>query len=144
MTRGERNHNPLNIRRNDRNRWLGQTAWQYDREFVQFQSDLFGFRAAFRILRTYLRQQGLSTLRQVIYRWAPPEDGNNTRSYVETVARRSGVSPDTLLRFEDEEKMLAIVSAMAWVESAMDKVPADLLRQAYLLVEPRPRCNPSE
>ena len=83
MTRGQRNHNPLNIRRSDRTRWMGQKARQTDREFVQFQSDLFGLRAAFRILRTYLCLYGLCTLRQVICRWAPPEDGNNTDAYID-------------------------------------------------------------
>lgn len=76
MTRGERNCNPLNIRRSEGTRWLGQCTKQWDREFVQFQSMLFGFRAAFRILRTYFKVQGLDTLHDIIYRWAPPEDNS--------------------------------------------------------------------
>lgn len=134
MTRGERNHNPLNIRRSDRTRWLGQTRKQYDREFVQFQSDLFGYRAAFRILHTYFHLHGLCTLRQIIYRWAPPEDGNNTRSYVETVSQRSGVLPNAFLTFDDEASMVAIVCAMAWVESHIGDADTELVKQAYRLV----------
>ena len=38
MTRGERNQNPLNIRRSEKTRWLGQAKRQCDREFVQIQS----------------------------------------------------------------------------------------------------------
>lgn len=134
MTRGQRNHNPLNIRSNPRNHWLGEAYWQDDPEFVQFQCDLFGFRAAFRILRSYMRIQHLTCLHDIIHRWAPPEDGNNTRSYIETVSQRTGILPHQPLRFEDEADMTAIVAAMAWVESHMDHIDPHLLHQAYKLV----------
>ena len=134
MTRGERNHNPLNIRRNDRTRWLGQCPRQRDREFVQFEADLFGYRAAFRILRTYMTLHGLHTLHDILHRWAPPEDGNNTRSYIETVSERSHVRPLEQLHFEDEAVMVAIVTAMAWVESRIQP-NTELVKQAYRLVK---------
>ena len=133
LTRGGRNCNPLNIRRSAGNRWLGQCTRQHDREFVQFESDLFGFRAAFRILRSYMRVQGLCTLRDIIYRWAPPEDGNNTESYVAMVSERSGVAPGRVLAFEDKEALVGIVGAMAWVESRMANVDRELLGKAYEL-----------
>ena len=135
MTRGERNCNPLNIRRSEGTRWLGQCTKLWDREFVQFQSMLFGFRAAFRILRTYFKVQGLDTLHDIIYRWAPPEDGNNTESYVDTVSRMSGVSPRRHLTFEDEDELVAIVAAMALVESRMRAVDTELLHRAYALAK---------
>jgi hypothetical protein len=133
MTRGQRNHNPLNIKRNPNTHWLGQCPKQRDREFVQFEADLFGLRAAFRILRVYLTLHNLQTLRQVIFRWAPPEDGNATTSYVDLVAMHSGVSPDSLLRWGDRDKLVAIVKAMAWVESRMDNLDEGLLVKAYEL-----------
>ena len=133
MTRGQRNHNPLNIRRSDRTRWLGQLRQQHDREFVQFQSDLFGFRAAFRILHTYITLHHLHTLKEIIYRWAPPEDGNNTDAYIDCVAERSGVRPDAFLDWSSADKLIDIVIAMAWVESRMKLTDRDLVRQAYLL-----------
>ena len=133
MTRGERNNNPLNIRRSDKTRWLGQTRRQHDKEFVQFQSLLFGFRAAFRILRTYIKLHHLTTLHDIIYRWAPPEDGNNTLSYIDIVSERSMVKPCEQLTFEDEQKMVAIVCAMAWVESRMGNIDVGLVKRAYQL-----------
>lgn len=135
MTRGQRNHNPLNIRRSERTRWMGQKPRQLDREFVQFQSDLFGLRAAFRILRTYLLLHGLCTLRQVIYRWAPPEDGNNTESYISIVAERADVRPDAYLQWTDKDTLVRIVAAMAWVESHIDFADTELLCQAYQLAK---------
>lgn len=134
MTRGQRNCNPLNIRLSAGTRWLGQRVRQYDREFVEFQSDLFGLRAAFRILRSYIRLHHLDTLRLFIYRWAPPEDGNNTDSYVEMVSERSGVAPGRHLTFEDREELIAIVGAMAVVESRM-VVDRELLEKAYELAK---------
>ncbi|MCH5176061.1 MAG: structural protein P5 [Prevotellaceae bacterium] len=133
MTRGQRNHNPLNIRLSKGTRWLGQCTRQYDREFVQFQSDLFGFRAAFRIMRTYIRLHHLHTLRLIIYRWAPPEDGNNTETYLATVSERSRVPAGKQLTFEDEDELIEIVAAMALVESRMADIDRELLRKAYRL-----------
>lgn len=134
-TRGQRNHNPLNIRRSPGTRWLGQSPTQHDREFVQFQCDLFGFRAAFRVLRTYIRLHHLHTLRLIIYRWAPPEDGNSTESYLLTVSERSHVAPGQYLDFEDEDELIAIVAAMALVESRMANIDTELLRKAYRLAK---------
>ena len=63
-----------------------------------------------------------------------PEDGNNTESYVDTVSRMSGVSPRRHLTFEDEDEIVAIVAAMALVESRMRAVDTELLHRAYALV----------
>lgn len=133
-TRGQRNHNPLNIRRSPRTRWLGQAREQYDREFVQFSCDLFGLRAAFRIIRTYIDLHDLHTLRHIIYRWAPPEDGNCTESYIATVSESSNVLPEYYLEYSDREQLIAIVAAMAYVESRMT-FDHELLVKAYELAK---------
>ncbi len=38
------------------------------------------------------------TLRQLLERWAPPSDGNNTQLYVSFVSQRTGIQPDQVLR----------------------------------------------
>ena len=134
-TRGERNCNPLNIRRSAATRWLGQATRQTDREFVQFRALLFGLRAAFRILRTYIRLHRLDTVRLIVYRWAPPEDGNNTEAYIRAVCQRARTDPAQPLSFADEAAMTALVRAMAWVESHMELTDDALLHQAYLLAQ---------
>lgn len=138
MTRGERNHNPLNVRRSKGTHWLGQLAVQRDREFVQFQCDLMGYRAAIRILRTYMRQYHLQNINDIIHRWAPPEDGNLTGQYVRMVSDISGIAPATPLTFEDSESVVAIVAAMARVESGITKPDMRIIREAYLMVAPAP------
>lgn len=109
---------------------MGQSKRQRDREFVQFISRLFGYRAAFRILRTYIRHYGLTTLAQLIGRWAPVEDGNDTKSYVRVVSERSGVEPGRQIAYDDRDALVAVVVAMAWVESAIVE-EREVVEQAY-------------
>ena len=90
MNRGIRNNNPLNIRRGT-SRWVGRREIVTDKEFEEFTSMPFGYRAAWKLMDTYrirLRQAGKSyTLENIIHRWAPPEDGNDTTVYLRTVIR---------------------------------------------------------
>lgn len=90
MSRGQRNNNPLNIRRGT-SQWVGRRETVTDKEFEEFTSMAFGYRAAWKLMNTYrlrLRQEGRSyTLEHIIRRWAPPEDGNDTREYIRTVIR---------------------------------------------------------
>ena len=90
MTRGQRNNNPLNIR-HGKSRWEGRTRVQTDAEFVTFKSMAYGYRAAWKLMETYqlrLRMEDKSyTLENIIHRWAPPEDNNDTQAYLRTVIR---------------------------------------------------------
>lgn len=84
-TRGIRNNNPANIRRGCN--WRGLSNIQTDRKFCQFIAMVYGVRALLVTLRTYVVKHNLHSLRDVIYRWAPPSDGNNTEKYVEFVEK---------------------------------------------------------
>lgn len=82
-TRGIRNNNPANIRRGCN--WKGLTEKQTDKEFCQFTTMTWGVRALLITLRTYVVKHHLHTIREIITRWAPPSDGNNTEKYIEFV-----------------------------------------------------------
>ena len=84
-TRGIRNNNPANIRRGCN--WKGLAEKQTDKEFCQFVTMTWGVRALLVILRTYVRKYHLHTVREIITRWAPPSDGNNTEKYIEFVEK---------------------------------------------------------
>lgn len=84
-TRGIRNNNPANIRRGCN--WKGLIRQQKDKEFCQFVSMLWGIRALLITLRTYVKKHHLHTVREIITRWAPPSDGNNTEKYIEFVEK---------------------------------------------------------
>lgn len=91
--RGIRNNNPGNIRKTG-TRWQGMKpdAEQTDASFIVFLLPEWGIRAIARILNTY-NKQGVSTIRGIIGRWAPPVE-NDTGAYVNAVSKAVGIAPD--------------------------------------------------
>ena len=140
MNRGIRNNNPLNIRRGT-SRWLGRREIVTDKEFEEFTSMAFGYRAAWKLMDTYrlrLRQAGMSyTLENIIYRWAPPEDGNDTTAYIRTVIRLldykvAGRQPLPSPTSKEGHRVFArILAAMTCVECGirMDEVDKASIEQ---------------
>lgn len=114
-TRGLRNRNPLNIRRTA-DLWQGLARQQDDPEFFTFRSMAYGYRAAFIVLRTYGHKYGDRTIRRIIARWAPPDDGNDTAGYVRRVCTLTGFDPDRPLDPYDPTHMGPLVAAMSRVE----------------------------
>lgn len=92
--RGIRNNNPLNIRegQDGGDLWQGEAPGNWDADFEEFTDPRYGYRAAARILQNY-GAAGIVTLRQIINRWAPPEE-NNTDAYVNSMAAKLGIDPD--------------------------------------------------
>ena len=124
--RGIRNNNPLNIRLNS-DKWQGLRTLQEDREFCQFETMAYGWRAAFVILcKTYYGKYKLKTIRALITRWAPPKE-NNTEAYIRHVSDYAGIGPDKVLGSPKEcpTDWLLIGYAMAVVENgqALPAVP---------------------
>ena len=120
-TRGVRNNNPLNIRRNPANQWQGLRPVQADKLFCQFKAMKWGLRAAIKLLDNYIRR-GAQTPRQIISRWAPPSE-NDTASYVRKACQRAGLDPDQPVLFWADLRKL--IKAMSWIESRFQ--PADEL-----------------
>ena len=127
-SRGIRNDNPLNIR-HGKSQWVGMREKQTDKSFVQFKSRVYGYRAAFVLLRNYIGK-GKDTIGKIIAKWAPSSDGNNTQSYINYVSSTTGINASHALRWEDKEDLVVIVRSMAHMESGIieDKV---LIEQAY-------------
>ena len=113
IPRGIRNNNPLNIRVG--NVWLGEVPNPTDNEFEQFVSMFYGLRAGFILLRRYIRRYHLTTVPDIISRWAPGSE-NNTVKYIDTVCQLSGIAPDAQIKYEDEDTLVNLVDAMILVE----------------------------
>lgn len=113
IPRGLRNNNPLNIRIG--NTWLGEREHPTDGEFEEFASLAYGLRAAFIILRRYIRRYNLNTVRLIVERWAPRNE-NETEKYIQFVCKDTCLMPDAAIQYEDKETMCKIVGAMAFVE----------------------------
>lgn len=126
-TRGVRNNNPLNIRIG--NTWLGESKERVDSDFEVFISIRYGLRAAFIILRRYIRKYNRNTIRKIINAWAPSNE-NNTEKYISFVASQTKIDADAVLDFDEKLKICIIVRAMARMESGID-IPLKELEISY-------------
>ena len=120
LPRGIRNNNPLNIRKSAQP-WQGQTG--NDGKFCIFESMEMGYRAAFRVLNTYNRKHNIYSVREIIYRWAPPRDHNKTRAYIERVCREAGLRETDIIvadtiDVEQQENVKQLVQAIAYGDDA--------------------------
>ena len=131
LARGLRNNNPGNIRKAPGVTWLGQAAEQTDPAFVVFSSPEYGIRALARVLRTYGRSYGLTTVRGIIARWAPPAE-NDTAAYQAAVARALGVGLDTPLELAGEQ-LEELVAAIIRHENGVNPYPRELLARGIAL-----------
>lgn len=127
VPRGIRNNNPLNIRIG--NRWQGEVKKPTDRAFEQFISMEWGIRAAFIIIKRYIRRYGHNTIARIVATWAPANE-NNTRAYVRSVANRTRLDPDLPVRYEDKDVMCSIASAMIEVECGQS-VSMEIIQKGY-------------
>lgn len=91
----------------------------------------------FVLLDTYERRHGCDTLRKMIDRYAPPVE-NDTAAYVETVAKRSMVAPDSRISTDNKEVMVPIVAAMSAVENGVPAVMAEVEAGWKLFIQYRP------
>ena len=125
--RGYRNNNPLNIRLSGNN-WKGEIKPSQDKNFCQFQTMAYGFRAAMCCIRTYIRKHGLNTLQEIINRWAPWEDGNNPVRYAKHIMKTfpdTFPNGDTIIDNNNKTQMSRLVYAMAIVENGSEPVMID-------------------
>ena len=130
-TRGYRNANPLNIRINS-DKFQGEIQPSGDREFKQFETMAYGYRAAFRILRTYINNYKCDTIRKIISRFAPTNE-NHTENYIRVVSERSGIPENDIVYPNNREMMIRIVAAMSYVENGREAVMSDVIRGWELL-----------
>ena len=91
----------------------------------------YGYRAMFKILSNYYRKYHLTTIRQIVGRWAP-ENENNTNAYIKAVSDYAGIPADDLLSF-DREQMIRIVAGMSRVENGIEAVMSDVIAGWNLL-----------
>jgi hypothetical protein len=145
LPRGLRNNNPLNIR-HGKSKWQGRSKEQNDREFVCFLTKGMGYRAGWKILQTYydtfLRLGKTFCLYNIIHRWAPPEDNNDTARYLHTVLKYThlgGMQPLPEPCSEDGYRVLHnVIIAMTCVECGIkpEEVPVSAILQGYQLAFP--------
>lgn len=122
--RGIRNNNPLNIKIG--NTWLGEVEHPTETTFEQFVNMKYGLRAAFIILRRYIRRYGKNTIRQIVQTWAP-ETENQVNAYVANVCKFTGLAEDAKIDYFDKDTMCRLVGAMARVECGQSVSEKDIM-----------------
>lgn len=118
MTRGVRNNNPANIRHGQK--WQGLACVQEDKDFCTFKTMFYGVRAMVITLRTYILIYGLNDISKILYRWAPPQDGNDTVGYIKEVRKHFFLLPSFSVddfTGEGSENLYTLCKAMCKVES---------------------------
>jgi hypothetical protein len=115
VARGIRNNNPGNIRKGIK--WLGRVEPGKDASFVEFQSMPYGIRALY-IDLINKHKGGLRTVRDIIYRYAPPSE-NLTDAYVASVAQSLGI-PSTAVFEPKASTFKKFAAAVARHENGKD------------------------
>ena len=153
MNRGERNNNPLNIR-HSADQWQGAAEEQTDKSFVQFTTMAYGYRAAWKVLQSYYNhfmQEGKHyTVRNIIYRWAPPSDNNATEAYIRKVLQLSGIGGNENLlppsNATSYGRLSKMVAAMTCIECGipLSKVDDEAICNGYRLAFPENKTQLNE
>ena len=130
QARGLRNNNPGNIRHGDN--WQGRSKLQLDPSFITFQSAKYGVRAMARILNNYRDKHNLTTVADIIDRWAPPVE-NDTTSYTFAVARKLGVGPYTSIDTTKPAVMLVLIESIIHHENGSQPFSSDYLLEGISL-----------
>ena len=133
LPRGVRNLNPGNIR-------ITKSAWQgkvpvsenTDGAFEQFETMEYGLRALMKLIVNYMRKYRFATIRQIINRWAPPNE-NDTGAYVNAVAKRVGLSADEKL-VPDQATVSKICEAICFHENGGSWVTMEQIDKAWRLL----------
>lgn len=126
VTVGYRNNNPLNIEYSS-TVWKGEIRPTGHTRFAQFVSMAYGYRAAFRNIRTYI-SRGWSTVADIIGHW----DSAAASSYTSFVCSKTGFSAGTVIHADNESQMVSLVSAMSWMENGM-RPDSAVVKEGYYL-----------
>ncbi len=111
LPRGIRNNNPGNLRRTT-DPWQGLSKNKSDTAFFVFTNAAYGIRALARTLISYQDKQGLHTITQIINRFAPASDNNNTTAYIASVAKQTDFHADRTLDMHDFDNLCPLVKAI--------------------------------
>ncbi|MGN0912770.1 MAG: structural protein [Alphaproteobacteria bacterium] len=97
-----------------------------------FTSPVYGIRALAKVLINYKKIHNLRTVRQIISRYAPPNE-NQTQAYIQTVAKQLGVYPDTVIDIEEKGVLCVFIKAVIRMENGVQPYSDDTILQGINL-----------
>lgn len=131
VPRGLRNNNPGNIRIT-KDKWKGLREDQTDKDFFQFVSMPYGYRALIKTLQNYRKLHDCWTIGDFIRRYAPPTE-NHTTAYIRTVCDKMGVPPAYIPNTDDKQTMCMLAAAISYVENGVLAEMEDVVKGWELL-----------
>lgn len=136
LPRGIRNNNPGNIRLSP-DKWQGLDPLNTDKDFFVFKDPVYGLRAIARILIRYQDTYGLSSIGEMIARWAPHSE-NDTNSYVAAVSKWTGIEAHEPIDLHTFTPLSKIVAAIVRFENGQQPYSEAQISKALILagVEP--------
>lgn len=129
LPRGIRNNNPGNIRHGSNWQGLNQNGRTMDPAFCVFMAPVYGIRALAKVLINYKKIHGLNMVRQIISRYAPPNE-NQTTTYVQSVAKQLGVYPDTIIDIEERGVLTVFIKAVIRMENGIQPYSDETIQKA--------------
>lgn len=130
--RGIRNNNPGNIRHGANWHGLNPDGRKIDPAFCVFTDSIYGIRALAKVLVNYKKIHGLNTVRQIISRYAPPNE-NQTTAYIQSVAKQLGVYPDTVIDIEERGILTVFIKAIIRMENGIQPYSDETIQQGIEL-----------
>ncbi len=128
LSRGIRNNNPGNIRQGANWQGLNPNGRNIDSAFCVFESPVFGIRALAKVLINYKKIHGLNTVRQIVSRYAPPNE-NQTAAYIQTVAKQLEVYPDTKIDIEERGVLTVFIKAVIRMENGIQPYSDEVIQE---------------
>lgn len=89
----------------------------------------YGVRAAFVLLRRYIRHYKRDNISSIISSWAPSNE-NNTVRYIDQVASELNMSSLEPILYEDKETMVRLFDAMCYVECGT-RIKREIIERGY-------------
>lgn len=132
LPRGIRNNNPGNIRHGANWQGLNPNGRTMDSAFCVFTAPTYGIRALAKVLVNYKKIHGLNTVRQIISRYAPPNE-NQTTAYIQSVAKQLCVYPDTIINIEERGVLTVFIKAVIRMENGIQPYSDDTIQQGIEL-----------
>lgn len=127
--RGVRNNNPGNLVYSEQG-WDGELT--PDGKFSRFDTPEHGIRALAKNMRTYQNKHGLNTVAQMISKFAPPEDHNDTPTYIKAVAGMMGVDPNQRIDTSDADTLTKLVNGIITVENGSNPYTSQQISDGVL------------
>lgn len=128
LPRGIRNNNPGNIRHGANWQGLNPNGRNIDSAFCVFESPVFGIRALAKVLINYKKIHGLNTVRQIVSRYAPPNE-NQTAAYIQSVAKQLEVYSDTKIDIEERGVLTVFIKAVIRMENGIQPYSDEVIQE---------------